>query len=250
MHYLSIILLSLFSFTGQPGLQSDRVVKETLQVNGRERAYYLFTPKTARADSPLLVLLHGSRMNGRMLIDEWKSLANKEGLILAGPDSLTGSGWSLENDGPDVIYGVVEAIKSKYPVNPRRVYLFGYSAGAVYALQLSMIESQYFAGTAIYAGAMDPASFKRIEMAKRKIPVALFVSKDDPFFPLVAVRATAEALKQHGFTVLLKEIWIDDSAHGHDYFPVAGPVNRDSWKFLKNHQLDQEPSYRPYGKSQ
>ena len=47
-----------------------------------------------------------------------------------------------------------KTLKSKYPINPRRVYLFGHSAGASFALHMSLMESQYFAAAAIHAGAL------------------------------------------------------------------------------------------------
>jgi poly(3-hydroxybutyrate) depolymerase len=240
MHYLNIILLTLSPFLNQPASETGKIVKEAFDLNGKARSYYLFVPKSGASNTPLVILLHGSGGSGRSLVEEWKSLAGKEGLLLAGPDSNVSSGWSLESDGPEFINELIETIKAKHRIDPRRVYLFGYSAGAVYALQLSMLMSERFAATAVYAGAMDPASFGRIDRAKRKIPIALFVSTNDPFFPVAKVRATLNALKEHGFPAHMKEVWVDDSAHGHDYRTVARSVNSDAWKFLKKHEVEKD----------
>ncbi len=48
----------------------------------------------------------------------------------------------------------LKSLKTKYPINPRRVYLFGHSAGAIFALHMSLMESQYFAAAAVHAGAL------------------------------------------------------------------------------------------------
>jgi poly(3-hydroxybutyrate) depolymerase len=246
MHYLALFVLILSPSLYQSSFQPGKIVKEAFDVDGKTRSYYLLVPKSIKSDAPLVLLLHGSGMNGRSLVEEWKSLAGKEGLILAGPDSNVASGWSLDSDGPEVVYELMETIKARHRINPRRVYLFGYSAGAVYALQLSMLMSDKLAATAVYAGAMDPASYKRIERAKRKIPVALFVSTNDPFFPVHKVRATYTVLKENGFSAYMKEVWVEDAVHGHDYNSVARSVNRDAWKFLKKYELEAgEPQMNP-----
>ena len=80
------------------------------------------------------MLLHGSGRNGLSLAEKWKDLASKEGIILAGPDAANPNVWSPSEDGPDFLRDLVENLESKYPINPHRVYLFGHSGGAVYAL--------------------------------------------------------------------------------------------------------------------
>ena len=66
-----------------------------------------------------------------MLVERWKDLAEREGFILAGPDSKTSAHWSMKDDGAELFVALAEELKAKQPVNPRRVYLFGHSAGAV-----------------------------------------------------------------------------------------------------------------------
>src|SRR5207253_3820492 len=111
-----------------------KIVKEQILSNKRKRTFYLYVPASAKAPAPLIVLLHGSGRDGMSLIEKWRELADKEGVIIVGPDSEGASGWSMPRDGPDFLRDLVEDLKSKYPINPRRVYLFGHSAGAVFAL--------------------------------------------------------------------------------------------------------------------
>src|SRR5678815_1202810 len=132
----------------------DDITKELITSNGRERPYYLYVPATAKGPAPLIVMLHGSNRTGITLVEKWKDYAKKEGIIIAGPDASNLRGWGWPQDGPDFLRDLVEELKSKYPVNPRRVYLFGHSAGAIFAIQMSLMESQYFAATAIHAGAL------------------------------------------------------------------------------------------------
>jgi poly(3-hydroxybutyrate) depolymerase len=99
-------------------------------------------------------MLHGSNRTGNSLVEKWKDLAKKENFIIAGPDATDLSFWGTPQDGPEFLRDLVEELKSKHPINPRRVYLFGHSAGASFAIQMSLLESQYFAATAIHAGAL------------------------------------------------------------------------------------------------
>src|SRR4029078_5692195 len=137
--------------------------------------------------------------------------------MLAGPDSSVLRFWGSPQDGPDYLQDLVEELISKYPVNPRRVYLFGHSAGASFALEMSLLDSEYFAATAIHAGALNREGMDLIELAKRKIPISIQIGDGDQFFLLKAVRSTSEALKSGGFTVDLIEI----PNHDHWYYDSA-----------------------------
>ncbi len=222
----------------------DDITKELITSSGKTRAYYLYVPSTlkAPAPAPLIVMLHGSNRTGVTLVEKWKDYAKKEGIILAGPDATNLSGWGSPQDGPDFLRDLVEELKSKLPVNPRRVYLFGHSAGGSFALQMSLMESQYFAATAIHAGALTPDDMELIGLAKRKIPISIQVGDSDEFVPLKIVRATRDALKNAEFPVDLIEI----KNHDHWYYDEASKFNQTAWEFLKKYELDAEPRYQKY----
>ena len=173
-----------------------KITKESFGYGGTARAYYLYVPEsvTSASPAPLVVLLHGSGRNGQTLVQPWKEFADKHGIILAGPDAIVPAGWNMGPDGPDFISSLVDIVSAQHPVDPRRVYLFGHSAGAVHALVLGLLESQYFAAVAVHAGALPPELYPYIARAARKIPLAIWVGTDDAFFPLPAVRATRDAL--------------------------------------------------------
>src|SRR5262245_44355657 len=239
--YLTWVFLTLLLVPLQ-AVAADEISKETLDSQGKKRTYYLLAPDSAKAASsvPLIVLLHGSGRNGLSLMEKWKDLASKEGVIIAGPDASDPQGWRVPEDGPAFIHELVEALKTKYPINPRRVYLFGHSAGAVYALNLSMLESEYFAATAIHAGSWrDQHGPTLMDYAKRKIPMAIFVGDRDAYFPLSSVKATEAALKERGFTLELTVM----KGHDHWYYDLAPEINRKAWEFLKRHELKEDPRY-------
>jgi len=225
-------------------LAVDKVEKASLASGGKKHSYYLFVPASVQSTvpAPLLVLLHGSNRNGLSLIEKWKDLATAEGIIVVGPDSLDSSRWLVPEDGPVFIHDLVEALKAKHPIDPRRVYLFGHSGGAVFALMISMYESEYFAATAIHAGALDDQQSALSSIARRKIPISIQVGANDLLFPLKWVRATRELLIGQGFSVQLTEI----PNHDHWYYDLAPTINLAAWEFLKRQRLEDPPRFAEY----
>ena len=237
------ILLALTLLLVCASISADTdITKNLMTSNGNTRVYYLYVPPTVKTPSPLIVMLHGSNRTGVTLVEKWKDYAKKEGIILAGPDASNLAGWASPQDGPDFLRDLVEELKSKYPVNPRRVYLFGHSSGATFALHMSMMESQYFAATAIHAGALAPDDMQLIALAKRKIPISIQVGDSDELFPVAEVRKTRDALKTAGIPVDLIEI----PNHDHWYYDKAPKFNQTAWEFLKKYELDKDPLYQKY----
>ena len=238
--------LVLFGFSAlMLGAKPD-VQKLSLTSSGKVRTYWLYLPEAKEsAPRPLLLLLHGSTQNGESLVRPWKDLADKEGIVLAGPDSLDSVHWRTPTDGPAFLRDVVDAVAARTPVDPRRVYLFGHSAGACMALEMGAFESNYFAAVAIHAGAIPTEDFGAFDWATRKTPYAFWIGTRDQFFSLDWVKANRDALKSRGFPVEYTEM----AGHDHNYYSVAKDVNRQVWDFLKPLRLPSDPKYAAYGDS-
>jgi poly(3-hydroxybutyrate) depolymerase len=239
--FVPILALAMLLLPGWAA--AKEFTKETLVSGGKSRSYYLFVPKTLKPETPapLLFLLHGSDRNGSSLVEKWVKLAKEQGIILVGPDALNPAQWYAKDDKPELFNDLVEELRKKYPVHPRRIYLFGHSAGACYALQLALFESEFFAGTAVHAGALQPADLALTYLATRKMPISILVGTEDNFFPLARVRATRDALTAKGFTVELTEM----PRHDHWYYDLAPKINRMAWDFLKQHELPADPRFEP-----
>lgn len=244
LKFLVVVFSVAIILSFSPQASAADITKELIESQGRTRAYYLYVPDKLPASKtvPLIVLLHGSGRTGTSLVEKWKDLAKKEGIILAGPDSSNTAGWSTPIDGPDFLHDLVEALKAKYPINPRRVYLFGHSAGAGHALYMSLLESQYFAATAIHAGALPKQGYSLIDEAKRKIPLAMWVGTVDAYVPIEVARATRDAMNERGFAVQLTEM----PGHDHWYYDLAPKINQAAWEFLKKYELSEDPHYEQY----
>jgi poly(3-hydroxybutyrate) depolymerase len=244
MHRSRATILFLLAAMALAGAVEAKITKETFQSAGVTRTYYLFVPEDVEvgATLPLVILLHGSGRDGKSLITYWENLARSERIIVAGPDSTVREGWGPREDGPHFLYELVELLKSKHPVDPRRVYLFGHSAGAIHALSMGVLESEYFAAIAAHAGVIDEPYKPFVERAPRKIPLGIWVGTRDALFPVPAVRATRDLFQAAGFEVLLTEI----PGHTHRYYDRGAAINRQVWAFLKDKALADDPKYQEY----
>jgi len=225
----------------------SKITKQTIEFGGKKRIYFLYVPDNVASKPALIVTLHGSGRDGLSLVEKWKDIADQEGFILAGPNAMDSAKWSSTDDSADFLREIVEELKGKYSIDPKRVFLFGHSAGAVYALNLSMSESEYFAATAVHAGSWrSNEELDYVHLAKRKTPIAIFVGDVDEYFPLDSVKKTEELLKSNQFPVQVTVM----KGHNHWYYDLAPDINRNAWAFLKQYSLNAEPKFTPYATAQ
>jgi predicted esterase len=216
-----------------PASGTEIATKLAFKFAGKSRTYYVFTPG-GEGPLPLVILLHGSGRNGQTMIDAWSGLASKEHFSIVAPDAYDSSGWSVKIDSPEFLRAVVEQVNARHAVDESRIYLFGHSAGAVHALVIAIIDSHFYAATAVHAGAIPPGYekllFSRVE---RRMPIAIWVGAEDPLFSVDAVTATKRLFEQNGFQAELSII----PNHDHNYYAISDQVNSNAWDFLRKVQL-------------
>ncbi|MGA3135853.1 MAG: PHB depolymerase family esterase [Terracidiphilus sp.] len=213
---------------------TEMATRNTFEFAGNTRTFYTFLPK-AEDPLPLLLLLHGSGRNGQVMVDAWAALAAREHFIVAAPDAFDPAFWQFKLDPPDFLHAVVDQVEAKHAVDRNRIYLFGHSAGAEYALILAIIDSHYFAAIALHAGAFMTDHAKLFSYAGRRMPIAIWVGDQDPLFPLDSVTATKKEFEANGFPIILSVI----PNHDHNYYAISNEINAGAWDFLKKTQLGQ-----------
>jgi poly(3-hydroxybutyrate) depolymerase len=236
----AVFLVAAAAAAGEPG----KISKEKISFKGKERVYFLFVPAGIAPEQkiPLLVTLHGSGQNAETYVSALKDLAGKERIAIVGPASNDTVHWATPEDGPLFLHDIIEQVAAKVSIDGRRVFLFGHSAGAVFALQMAALESEYFAAAAAYAGSLDPKYFNIFDYATRKIPYLVVIGTQDQFFPLDEVRATRDALKSRGFPVEYLEM----PGQTHNYGRSAKEINGKAWEFLQKNPLPADPKYTVY----
>ena len=179
----------------------ERDQRIALTSGGRDRSYRVFVPDSfgKNGPGPAVILFNGSGSRVDGLMDPWKEIARKDGVILIGPEAFESGAWRIPQDSPDFTGEVVEDAKGKFPIDPRRVYLFGHSGGAGHVLLLGLLESEYFAAVGAHAGALRPDDRKLLDVPQRHIPMAIWVGTKDEMVPLKMVRDTLAVLTKRGF---------------------------------------------------
>jgi poly(3-hydroxybutyrate) depolymerase len=215
-----------------------------LEHPGTRRAYYLSAPKDLAPGEkrPLVLAFHGSGGEGSKIVDNWAKLGQKERFFVTGLKSLDRWNWTMPADGPDLVHELTETLLAKLPIDSSRIYLFGHSAGAVFALRLGLLESQYFAAVAVHAGSFrSSADFAAVRLARRKLPVLIISGDRDPIFPLASVKSTVAVMRAAGIPA---ESFI--LTGDHRYYALGDSINVRAWEFLKQQSLTGTPRYEAY----
>jgi poly(3-hydroxybutyrate) depolymerase len=240
----SVYLICLALFMAPPAHAANAITQETLKIDRDSRTYYMFVPEAVgSAPAPLVITLHGSGRDGRPLVDLFRDVASRERFIVVGPDATDRRGWQVPADGPAFLYFLIEAVKAKHAIDTRRVYLFGHSAGAGFALVMGLMESEYFAGVAVHSAALQHQGREQLLAAPRKLPIAMWHGTSDKVIPIAAGREGNDALKASGFPVELHEL----PGYEHNTLYTRGDtVVGPAWEFLKSKVLAEDPRYQVY----
>jgi polyhydroxybutyrate depolymerase len=146
------------------GIPDATVASKDPAVILKQRPYVLDTPPDTATPSPLLVVLHGQGSTGQQLAIDLglRPLVASRNFWLAMPDGTTAGGVATWNAGTvdlppyDRIYlaAVIDDVATKHAIDPKRVYVVGYSIGAFMAHRLACDISPKVAAVMSFAGAV------------------------------------------------------------------------------------------------
>jgi polyhydroxybutyrate depolymerase len=187
-------LLFMLSISGYA--EKGQSVRKTIMVGPTSRSYMVYQPenKTPDALAPLVIVLHGANASGLVmsLFSGFNDLAEKNNFIVLYPDSY-GPLWNdgrvdmdsiSFRDGIDdvqFILHLVDLMVSGSRVDPRRVYVAGFSNGGMMALRLSIAASDRIAAAACIAGLL-PRHLSLVRPVK-PVPLLMIHGTDDRTVP-------------------------------------------------------------------
>lgn len=192
---LAGLLLSAGAVTAQ-----GRSEFGTLMHEGRERSYYVYEPAAAPPDGgapALLIVLHGGGGRGQGMVwltrGGFNDLAERDGFIVVYPNGIDNN-W---NDGRDIrsssahrdniddvgfIDRLIDAMASRYSIDPARVFVTGISNGGIMAFRLACDLPDRFAGIAAVTANL-PVDAVETCQPFTEIPVMILNGTADPLVP-------------------------------------------------------------------
>lgn len=104
---------------------------------------------------PLVVLFHGAGSNPKQALPVIRAEANRRRFIILAPKSR-GATWDALKGGfgPDIeaLDAMLALLFERYPIDPARVAVAGFSDGASYALSVGLINGDLFSRVFVFSG--------------------------------------------------------------------------------------------------
>lgn len=88
----------------------------------------------------------------------------------------------MRDDGPEFLHALINRVRAGYPVDSRRIYVFGAVHGAMHALAMAVLEPEYFAGIVTDGGVLMKELVPYLARLSRRVPLAMWTDKNDDFF--------------------------------------------------------------------
>ena len=174
--------------------------------NGKSRAFLLTPDEIDPARSyPLITVLHGAGRQDEQLSKLFRDEPERRQALFLIPrsvlptwDLLTGMG----RDDLDFLEYAYDLIYRRYPIDPERQALLGYSDGASYALSVGLSNAGVFSAVMGWAAGFEVIDREAAASSPTKPRVLLEYGTHDPIFPFERIALPMRAnLEQLGYTV-------------------------------------------------
>ncbi|CAN5164751.1 hypothetical protein BH11ACT2_BH11ACT2_04500 [soil metagenome] len=169
-----------------------------LDVGGVRRVITIFDVQShASALEPAIILLHGASATSRRMESQtgMTALGRQHGFVVAYGDGTTtgrpvgGEAWNagrccaaaVTNKVDDIAYlnSVIDTLIAKHHVDPRRVYIGGFSNGGMMSYRAACAIGDRLAGVAVVSGALNLEECA----APKALPLLIIHGLDDPTVP-------------------------------------------------------------------
>lgn len=161
--------------------RDPRFLRSSVEANGIGYDYFVHLPKGKSPDQvkglPVVFTIHGRGEPAWMFTKKngWVSLADETGeFVLVSPDS-PGNIWFIQRDS-EIFAKIVMQLKERFGIDGSRVYLTGFSNGAVMVREMALVHPELFAAASPSNGPwFDTTSMQQIDASKA--PADLTVTK-------------------------------------------------------------------------
>ncbi len=184
---------------------SSAIRQETIKVGDYDRSFLAYVPAKLPQGSPIVVVLHGARMNGRSMRQatgyEFDRLADEHQYVVLYPDGYKHT-WNdcrkestypakLENiDDVGFIEALIARFQKEKGIDPRRVYLFGYSNGGHMAFRMAMAHPDDVAAITAVSASLPAPEDSSCPSSGRTARAMIVDGTEDPINPFAGGVAT------------------------------------------------------------
>ena len=192
----------VFSAEDEDGPLPPGTVREELVAGGFKRTYLLHRPAAigGAGKVALVIFLHGGSGNAAQLYEKRTQLsgkADRANFIVAYPDSASKPekmGWNSQVNTPGAdtafIRELIAHLTATQPVDPQRVYLCGFSTGALLTHRLAAELSDQIAAAGVVSGSFfwtlrnGPVESTVAPTPARAVPIVILHGAQDKNVPL------------------------------------------------------------------
>lgn len=145
--------------------------------NGFAHTWYEYIPPQLRgsdAPVPLLFYFHGSNCVPLYGAEQsgWHDIADKEGFIVVYPEASRNALWNVwsvaeELDDDAFILSLIEHMKAVHPIDESRIYVSGFSMGAMMAHAMASMHPDVFAAAAPFNSFHEGCLMNRKEILEK-----------------------------------------------------------------------------------
>lgn len=185
---------------------------QKLNLSGTKRDGVLYVPRNVASPAPLILMLHGNKDSGEIILHKIRAIADEIGAIVVAPDSRDYT-WdvakgpidetAINRFGADVAFidRTLNHVFSRYDIDPKRVAIGGFSDGGSYALSVGLMNGDLFT----HVIAFSPG-FMRLKSITGQPHVFLAHGTHDDVLPIdQCSRVFAKAIRSAGYNLTYVE---------------------------------------------
>jgi len=187
-------------------------------------------PENEMQDAPLLVLLHGRGSNESVFIsmapnlDRRLRVVSVQGPIKMGEGRFAWFDLQRNSDGlrryegaevlsmSDRLVAFIEAFVSHHELEPKQIFIGGFSQGAIMSLGTGLRHPKVVDGVLCFSGALYPEFLTDVPLSAEQKELSILVThgKKDIVLPFAEIELAVNQLKSKGLETTFKQY---DSAH-------------------------------------
>lgn len=170
---------------------TDAATPHAFNHQGLSRSYRVYAPRTPISRPALVLVLHGWQGSSaeieRRTRFRFDRLADRDGFVVAYPDALGGqwhsghAGETATSDDVGFLSALIDALTTTYRVDPKRIYITGFSNGASMTYRLACERPGRIAAIAPVSGGLAESLMRDCAArSQRPIPLMLIHGTADP----------------------------------------------------------------------